>query len=201
MTEICKCGHDKHSHGWFNGEKNKGSCSFQWYKGKVKPRKICYCKCKKFEAVEGCGKCDINKPFACEDCKPQNNSPQFDGDTPEAFSSTAFSSGTNSQQGCSHPWYDARLDCKYCNPKTDTFNLSEKMFEIKGYFEGLFEEKDVREFIKRLKEEEIGCDRNNPLANHHANYCGHRGYLCDKCKSIKYFIGKIDKLAGDELVK
>ena len=61
-------------------------------------------------------------------------------------------------------------------------------------------EADVKQFIKELKEEEIGCDKNNPLANPHANYCGHKGYLCSKCKQTKYFLNKIDKVFGKGLI-
>ncbi len=62
--------------------------------------------------------------------------------------------------------------------KEGTFNLSEKM-----YFEPLkfdyFKLKDVREFIKRLKEEEIFMDRND----------------------AKRFDAFINKLAGGHLAK
>jgi len=46
---ICTCGHEKIKHGWDNGEDNTGSCKVHWYEGTIKPRKICYCPCKKFQ--------------------------------------------------------------------------------------------------------------------------------------------------------
>ncbi len=28
----------------------------------------------------------------------------------------------DTKNGCSHPWQDARLDCKYCNPSSQNLN-------------------------------------------------------------------------------
>ena len=55
------------------------------------------------------------------------------------------------------------------------FCLSKKIFEMKGYFEGLLEEKDVKEFIRLLKEE------------------------FDREMTRREILDFIDKLAGSEL--
>ena len=64
MSKLCKnCGHEKKDHGWDNGIEHSRSCRVSWYEGTTKPRKICYCPCKKFEDVHPSIKCN------CSDCK------------------------------------------------------------------------------------------------------------------------------------
>ena len=66
----------------------------------------------------------------------------------------------HSQQGCSHSWNDAILNCKYCNPtETDTSTLSDKIMSLgmsekhKGKIVPISKiyAQDVKESIQRLK--------------------------------------------------
>jgi len=75
---------------------------------------------------------------------------------------------------------------------TEEFNLSEKMnkFDLDEYLD-LFTKKDVKEFIKRLKEE---IKHIKPKPQDPATMLNQGWIAC--CEKILY---EIDKLAGSEL--
>ena len=77
------------------------------------------------------------------------------------------------------------------------FNLSERIYKFDinplKTKEDLLLTKDVKEFIKRLKEE---IDANWQYHNQYGDCVG-KG--CASCSNINWIRNKIDKLAGDDL--
>ncbi len=176
MTEICKkCGHDKERHG-----------TVCWSTHILNP-----CKCKKFEAQKGCGmdilvennnkrKCGEkfwNKIRLCLNCKAQNHSQQDCVNCGKPSYNHLTEKGTRSEQGIycddtkTHSWQmeSSKGVLRHQTKSAGTFNLSKKIIAKMDGFEWIHTG-DVKEFIKRLKEE-----------------------------IYKSQLERIDKLAGDEL--
>jgi len=133
----------------------------------------------------------------CKKFTPQNHSPQGRAGSPVVRPST---NPEDKEPEADSNCFKSRLDCKTSGSDDETLSDKEQEFICIDEF---FWKKDVREFIKKLKE---GCGKKIGLVS----FCGvigdtrtkkySRKYIVRYCEDCKKWIEKIDKRAGENLI-